>query len=55
MSGIFCVVCPFAGDRNEHFLSVKENEANKQDKSIIEALKAAAPAWIFEAWCSSGR
>jgi len=35
-------------DRNEDFLSVKEDEANKQHKSIIEALRAAAPEWIFK-------
>jgi len=27
---------------------VKEDEANDQHKSIIEALKAAAPEWTFE-------
>jgi len=37
-----------SSDRNEHFLGVKEDEANKQHKSIIEALKAAAPEWTFE-------
>jgi len=37
-----------SSDRNEDFLSVKEDEANEQHKSIIEALKAAAPEWIFE-------
>ena len=35
-------------DRNENLLSVKEDEANKQHKSIIEALRAAAPEWTFE-------
>ena len=35
-------------DRNEDFLRVKEDEANEQHKSIIEALKAAAPEWTFE-------
>jgi len=34
-------------DRNEDFLRVKEDEANEQHKSIIEALKAAAPEWTF--------
>jgi len=29
-------------------LRVKEDEANEQHKSIIEALKAAAPKWTFE-------
>jgi len=35
-------------DRDEGFLEVKEAEANKQRKSIISALKAAAPKWEFE-------
>jgi len=48
VSGVFCVVCTFAGDRNEDLLRVKENEANTQNKNIIEALKAAAPEWTFE-------
>ena len=33
---------------SEDFLRVKEDEANEQHKSIIEALKAAAPEWTFE-------
>jgi len=37
-----------SSDRNEDFLRVKEDEANKQHKSIIEALKVAAPEWTFE-------
>jgi len=37
-----------SSDTNEDFLGVKENEANEQHKSIIEALKAAAPEWTFE-------
>jgi len=32
-----------SSDRNEDFLRVKGDEANEQHKSIIEALKAAAP------------
>ena len=32
-----------SSDRHEDFLGVKEVEANEQHKSIIEALKAAAP------------
>jgi len=32
-----------SSDRNEDFLEVKEDEANEQYKSIIKALKAAAP------------
>jgi len=35
-------------DRNKDFLRVKEDEANEQHKSIIDALKAAAPEWTFE-------
>jgi len=34
-------------DRDEEFLEVKEAEANEQHKSIIGALKAAAPEWEF--------
>jgi len=37
-----------SSDRNRDFLRVKEDEANEQHKSIIEALKAAAPKWTFE-------
>jgi len=33
---------------NEDFLGVKEDDANEQHKSIIEALKADAPEWSFE-------
>ena len=35
-------------DRNKDFLRVKEDEANEQHRSIIEALRAAAPEWTFE-------
>ena len=35
-------------DRDEGFLAVKEAEENEQHKSIIGALKAAAPEWEFE-------
>jgi len=37
-----------SSDRNMDFLRVKEDEAKEQHKSIIEALKAAAPEWTFE-------
>jgi len=37
-----------SSDRNEDFLGVKEDVANEQHRSIIEALKAAAPEWTFE-------
>ena len=35
-------------DRDEGFLEVEDVEANEQHKSIISALKAAAPEWEFE-------
>jgi len=49
-----------SSDRNEDFLRVKEYETNEQHKSIVEALKVAAPEWTFKqinvlAVCSSGR
>ena len=34
--------------RNKDFLRVKEDEANEQHRSIIEALRAAALEWTFE-------
>ena len=37
-----------SSDRYKEFLRVKEDEANEQHKSIIEALKAATPEWTFE-------
>ena len=37
-----------SSDRNEDFLRVKEDEANEQHRSIIEALRAAAPEWTLE-------
>jgi len=37
-----------SSDRNKDFLRVKEDETNKQHRSIIEALRAAAPEWTFE-------
>jgi len=37
-----------SSDRNRDFLKVKEDEANEQPRSIIEALKGAAPDWTFE-------
>jgi len=37
-----------SSDRNMDFLRVKEDEANEQHRSIIEALRAAAPEWTFE-------
>jgi len=35
-------------DRDEGFPEVKDADANGQHKSIIGALKAAAPEWGFE-------
>ena len=37
-----------SSDWDEDFLGVKEHEAYKQHKIIIEALEAAAPEWTFE-------
>ena len=37
-----------SSDRNKDFLRVKEDEANQQHRSIIVALRAAAPEWTFE-------
>ena len=37
-----------SSDRHKDFLRVKENETNEQHRSIIEALRAAAPEWTFE-------
>ena len=35
-------------DRYKDFLRVKEDEANEQHRSTVEALRAAAPEWTFE-------
>jgi len=35
-------------DKDEGFLEVKDAEDNEQHKSIIDALKVAAPEWEFE-------
>jgi len=37
-----------SSDRNKDFLRVREDEANEKHRSIIEALRAAAPEWTFE-------
>ena len=37
-----------SSDRNKDFLRVKEDEANEQYRSIIEALRAAALEWTYE-------
>ena len=37
-----------SSDRNKDFLRVKEDEADEQHRSIIKALRAAAPEWTFE-------
>jgi len=38
----------WSSDRNKDFLRVKEDETNEQHRSVIEALRAAAPEWTFE-------
>ena len=40
---VYILVFKWLTDRDEGFLKVKEAEANAQHKSIISALKAAAP------------
>jgi len=37
-----------SSDRNKDVLRVKEDQANEQRRSIIEALRVAAPEWTFE-------
>ena len=37
-----------SSDRNKDFLRLKEDEANEQHRSIVEALRAAVPEWTFE-------
>ena len=37
-----------ASDRNLDFLRVNEDETNEQHRSIMKALRAAAPEWTFE-------
>jgi len=36
-----------SSDRNNDFLRVTEDEVKEQHRSIIEALRAAAPEWTF--------
>ena len=45
---LYILECQQSSDRNEDFLGLKEDEANEQQKSIIEALKAAALEWTFQ-------
>jgi len=47
---LFVLEFKLSSDRNKDFVRVKEDdsEANEQHKSIIEALRAAAPEWTFE-------
>jgi len=45
---MFILECKRSRDRDEGFLEVKDAEANEQHKSIIGALKTAAPEWEFE-------
>jgi len=37
-----------SSDRNDDFLRVKEDKANEQHRSIIEAIRAAALEWIMD-------
>jgi len=37
-----------SSDSNKDFLRVNQGEANEQHRSIISALRAAAPEWTFE-------
>ena len=45
---IYILEFKHSSDRNKGFLRVKEDEANNQHRSIIEALRAAAPEWTFK-------
>jgi len=45
---LYILECKRSSDRNKDYLGVKEDEANEQHKSVIEALKATAPEWTFE-------
>jgi len=45
---VYILEFKWSTDRDEGFLEVKDAEANEQHKSIIGALKAAAPRWEFE-------
>jgi len=48
MQIVYILEFKWSTDRDERFLEVKEVESNEQHKSIIGALKAAAPKWKFE-------
>ena len=37
-----------SSDTNKDFLRVKEDEANEPHRSIIQALRVAAPEWTFD-------
>ena len=45
---VYVLEFKWSTDRDEGFLEVKDTEAHEQRKSIIGALKAAAPEWEFE-------
>jgi len=45
---VYILEFKWSTDRDEGLLEVKDAEANEQHKSIIGALKAAAPKWEFE-------
>jgi len=45
---VYIFACKRSTDRDKVFLEVKDAEANEQHKSIISALRAAAPEWELE-------
>ena len=45
---LYILELKLSSDRNKDFLRVKEDEANEQHRSIINALRASAPEWTFE-------
>jgi len=45
---LYIVELNWSSRRNEDFLGKKDDQANEQHKSMIEALKAAAPEWTFK-------
>ena len=47
-STLYIVELNWSSRRNEDFLGKKDDQANEQHKSMIEALKAAAPEWTFK-------
>jgi len=45
---LYILECKRSSDRNKDFLRVKEDEGNDQHRSIIEALRVAAPELLFQ-------